>query len=230
VSEILDEFSNIEKYLCFVRKAHTHAYARRICQDNGMQFYNPRTSDEAEVYLKTFGEDKLGNSTKSQFHVDGPRGRRCRGVNGRGKLLTVSCDNYQYFFCEYYAESIHKIECEFYDTSYNSHRHVTTFPDNRNIIFASAAIGGPNIVALQFGDDTTYLPNDLVESFPNLNLITAFESSVYILSRRTFRGLTKLRHLDLEECGIKVLNYWVFQDLTALEYLNVGKVTHLKAT
>jgi hypothetical protein len=178
VSKMLDEDSNVERNVCFVKRKHTYFYAKRLCEESGMQFYNPRTSDMARVFLEKFGREELGGSEEATVYVDGRKGDRCQAVNGKGALVWISCKCYQMFLCEYYEKSIEN-PCEIYEYGESAEEVVEplsckfetiSFRGPNNRVFANESFMRINITVLyiSFSSNTTHIPNDLAESFPNL--------------------------------------------------------------
>lgn len=67
-----------------------------------------------------------------------------------------------------------------------------------------------------------FLPDKVGENFPNLIAYYAEEGAISTLSRANFKGLTQLKWLDLWDNLITEIASDVFQDLVALERIDLG--------
>lgn len=68
-----------------------------------------------------------------------------------------------------------------------------------------------------------YLPDNVAESFPNLEGYTAWYCSVKEISKRNFNGLEKLKYLSLGGNQIEMIANGTFEDLVNLEFLSLCK-------
>lgn len=72
-----------------------------------------------------------------------------------------------------------------------------------------------------------YLPELIDRNFPNLIRYNAIMCSVKELSRKNFKGLSKLQILFLTSNEIKKINKDTFEDLKALQYLDLCELTFI---
>jgi Leucine-rich repeat (LRR) protein len=70
----------------------------------------------------------------------------------------------------------------------------------------------------------SYLPVKINEAFPNLLGYSAGNCSIKTISKENFEGLSNLRELLLFENFIKKIPGDTFEDLVALEFVNLGKI------
>jgi hypothetical protein len=68
-----------------------------------------------------------------------------------------------------------------------------------------------------------YLPIDVAEKFPYLTNYGAMACSISKISKLNFNGLNKLKHLWLFDNQIEKIDSDTFQDLVALETLDLGE-------
>lgn len=68
-----------------------------------------------------------------------------------------------------------------------------------------------------------YLPENVGEKFPNLLQYEAKDCSITMVSKKNFKGLTKLTKLNLWGNQIEKITNNVFEDLTELEVLSLGR-------
>lgn len=72
-----------------------------------------------------------------------------------------------------------------------------------------------------------FFPVDIASKFPNLIMITAHACSIEAISRKNFRNLNKLIHLEFYSNKIERIESDTFKDLVALEYLWISKKFNL---
>lgn len=79
----------------------------------------------------------------------------------------------------------------------------------------------PTVTALDFSHSKKifFLPIDVNESFVSLKALAALECQISEISDMNFRGLHKLKFLDLTENIIETIPSHTFDDLISLEYL-----------
>lgn len=77
------------------------------------------------------------------------------------------------------------------------------------------------VTALDFSHSKKifFLPIDVKESFVNLKALAALECQISEISDMNFRGLSRLKFLDLTENLIETIPSHTFDDLISLEYL-----------
>lgn len=68
-----------------------------------------------------------------------------------------------------------------------------------------------------------FLPIEIHESFPELIMYRAQDCSITTVAKEHFENLSELKVLLLGENGIEMIPPGVFDDLTALEHLNLRK-------
>jgi Leucine-rich repeat (LRR) protein len=68
-----------------------------------------------------------------------------------------------------------------------------------------------------------YLPIDVAEKFPYLTVYGASDCSVKEISKLNFNGLKNLNILELSNNQIEKIDSDTFQDLVALEKLDLGE-------
>lgn len=97
----------------------------------------------------------------------------------------------------------------------------TTIIDEANtkISFYDENIGG---LQMNNNKNISYLPIDVAERFPNLQGYQAGFCGIKELTRRNFKGLSKLRGLWLSYNQIERFLSETFVDLIGLEYLYLG--------
>ena len=66
-----------------------------------------------------------------------------------------------------------------------------------------------------------FLPIDVSEKFPNLLGLSAYSCSLTTVSKANFKGLSKLRYLNLGYNQIEKIRSDVFSDLVSLEQLHM---------
>lgn len=75
-----------------------------------------------------------------------------------------------------------------------------------------------------FGNvNVSYLPVNIAEIFPNLVGYGAGNCSIKSISKANFQGLTSLKELLLFENFIETIPNNIFDGLTSLEFINLGK-------
>jgi hypothetical protein len=81
------------------------------------------------------------------------------------------------------------------------------------------------IEALRFEQnmDILYLPEKVAEKFPDLEAYRVDSCRLKVIKRVHFENLTKLRYLRLFESEITQIGKGTFDDLIALEYLDLGR-------
>jgi Leucine rich repeat len=80
-----------------------------------------------------------------------------------------------------------------------------------------------------FGNiNIVHLPVNVKEIFPNLLGFGAGNCSIRIVARENFQGLVKLKELLLFENFIEKIPSNVFDDLTSLEFINLGLFVLIK--
>jgi Leucine rich repeat len=84
--------------------------------------------------------------------------------------------------------------------------------------------GDEMITALTFFENRKihYLPVDIFKSFPNLTEILGHSCSIRSLYKSSFRSLRNLKELWLVDNQIEKINSDTFEDLTALEWLDLS--------
>lgn len=82
-----------------------------------------------------------------------------------------------------------------------------------------------SIMGVDFYDNekVSFLPINLHVKFPNLTTLTASFCDVKTVANKNFKHLTKLRLLWLEGNQIEQIPSNAFEDLTALEVLNLSR-------
>lgn len=91
--------------------------------------------------------------------------------------------------------------------------------------FKILSSGNESIKALTFFENRKiqYLPVDIYKSFPNLTEILGHSCSIRSLYKDNFRNLWMLKELWLIDNQIERINSDTFEDLTALEWLDLSK-------
>lgn len=81
-----------------------------------------------------------------------------------------------------------------------------------------------SVTALDFSHNKKILilPVEVSDSFENLKALAAVECAIGEISEENFRGLNKLKFLDLTENLIETIPNNTFDDLISLEYLALG--------
>lgn len=78
-------------------------------------------------------------------------------------------------------------------------------------------------LVLYYNKKIFHLPIQVDETFPNLLAYTAHDcGNIKQVSKKHFRGLTKLKFLSLEENQIELIMSETFDELTSLEVLRLG--------
>ena len=72
-------------------------------------------------------------------------------------------------------------------------------------------------------DESQYLPINLAAQFPNLEGIFAEDCNIRGLALTTLVGLTKIEFIDLDNNQIQTLTAAMFQGLTTLQRIDLGK-------
>lgn len=72
-----------------------------------------------------------------------------------------------------------------------------------------------------------FLPDNIHEAFPYLMTLSASSCSIKTVSKENLKNLNKLRGLYLDNNQIKTIRSNVFEDLTSLQRLDLGKITLL---
>lgn len=71
--------------------------------------------------------------------------------------------------------------------------------------------------------NTTYLPEDLHESFPALELMWSGRCRIKTIEKKNFEKLSTLKVLDLSYNRISQIDSGTFDDLVSLSYLHLGE-------
>jgi Leucine-rich repeat (LRR) protein len=71
--------------------------------------------------------------------------------------------------------------------------------------------------------NTSFLPEKVVEKFPNLKEYRAMTLKIRVIGKVNFEKLSKLEILNLEDNFISSIESDTFDDLVALEYLLLGE-------
>lgn len=77
-------------------------------------------------------------------------------------------------------------------------------------------------LSLSFNKKIFHLPIDVAESFPNLQVFYAARCSITKISKSNFKGLSKLRRLDLYHNQIETIPSDTFSDCIELERFGLG--------
>lgn len=86
-----------------------------------------------------------------------------------------------------------------------------------------------SILDLFCNNKTFYLPIKIDKKFPNLEKYFASSCSIKSISRVNFRNLQKLVQLSLSNNKITTIDDDTFDDLAALEELNLGELKYLNS-
>jgi hypothetical protein len=68
-----------------------------------------------------------------------------------------------------------------------------------------------------------FLPDSPADVFPDLEMYSALDCAIKEITRENFRGLMKLKVLQLAYNQIEIVPSDTFQDLTAIERIDLGK-------
>jgi hypothetical protein len=123
----------------------------------------------------------------------------------------------------------HQIECEVIGNENWTHagpQRTCYLKVNTTINSPGKTIGRKETVpglSFWFNKKIFYLPINVSESFPNLVVYGANGCSVKTISKVNFRGLKKLIRLDLGYNEIAFIPDDTFEDLKALEWLQIGE-------
>jgi Leucine-rich repeat (LRR) protein len=226
----------VEKILCHVKQERTAFQASKICQKYDMELYQPNSSPEALSVLKAFGKSAFKSAPKAELYVGGRNKNRCQTMKGNGKLQWVWCGIPFNFVCEYSVPVINAT-CDEYRNNWSNLNGVDlssytnpqacwidTLVDENTFITTTDAVAKEDVYAFDCRYSEVYrLPVDLVNSFPNLQVIYCENHGIDLLTYRSLRGLTKLVYLGLDFNYIEVLDANVFKDLTSLQRLDMSE-------
>lgn len=112
------------------------------------------------------------------------------------------------------SDKVGKKTCVLYDTTAidSIGYHITT-PRDEEVV----------VTDYDSNDKIEYLAENVDEKFPNLKIIFASSCSIKSISKKNFRNLNKLDRLVLYGNQIARVDDDTFNDLTSLEYLDLGK-------
>lgn len=132
-----------------------------------------------------------------------------------------------------FLEQVHgaKITCEnTYNVKWNSvnetvktcaMKHTTAIlEDDVGISSVSGSVQG---LTFTKNKKVFFLPVNVAESFPNLTAYSGTETSIKDVAKKNFKGLRKLRSLDLSDNQIDLVQTDTFEDLVNLEILFLCK-------
>jgi hypothetical protein len=211
----------IEKNLCHVKQELTAYEARKLCENNGMRLFQPKSSASARKALVLFGSTYLGASPKAQFYVHGRRGNRCQTAKGNGALTKTYCHFELNAMCEYFE--VRHLLCD--TTTLNRCKYKTPIVKDNMVMYLEGAATYAGITAfdVEFVPGTTFFPVDLGTTFPNLEYLYAWSCSVAKLNRQTFAGMTKLKYLDLDSNKLTEVRSSTFDVMPSLQTLYLSE-------
>jgi Leucine-rich repeat (LRR) protein len=99
---------------------------------------------------------------------------------------------------------------------------VGTMINDSGRVFAGDRDKTINQVSLN-NKNTSFLPEKVVEKFPNLKEYRAMTLKIRVIGKVNFEKLSKLEILNLEDNFISSIESDTFDDLVALEYLLLGE-------
>jgi Leucine rich repeat len=121
------------------------------------------------------------------------------------------------------------------DFMFGSENIKTCFMDQKTTIYSPGALMSTNDwsmngLMMNLNKKVHYLPDFVAEQFPNLLAITAFNCSIRQVSNKNFKGLIKLRFLDLGSNKLEKIQRETFEELSHLKVLKLSKKTFFKLT
>lgn len=126
----------------------------------------------------------------------------------------VACESVINHNWDFSFEPVMTMTCYMTATTLIDSSDYTISSDRNESIAALDFYGNKNIL---------YLPINVDENFPELIAYDANFCAVKEISKKNFKGLSKLTHLHLTNNQIETISGDVFEDLIELEYLKLGK-------
>jgi hypothetical protein len=217
--------------------------ASRVCASNGMTLYDPTSSSLALNALVNFGKTSLGGSKYAEVHINGREGSKCKVFVGNGKIKSIPCTTGLNYVCEK-KTPLTVVQCQSYTTSFNGNAYADltgiTSPQtcvyqaalavSSTVVTVGSTVSKESIIAIDNGGtiSNVYMPLDLADSFPNLNMILSSSDRIATLSYRSFKGLTKLKYIDLSHNSISSIDASVFKDAVNLIHIKLDGISQTK--